>query len=270
MTGLVLAALSGCMTMDGFFFNGTPVDAYVLETDVIPEASLELVDFPTEDGGTLYGVWARQPADAVAPLGPLLYFHGNADNIDHYFPKVEAYWTMGFDVFIFDYRGFGMSEGSPTFETVLADGAAAVDYVTNAVGVDSTAVPYLGLSLGGMVAVHTSEARPPSVLVTEDMFASAQKLIDDGSGLYLPTGWMVEDTWDNAEAASRVTRPYLIVHGAEDTYIQPEHAEEVYARANEPKRLWLVPGADHADASDVDPDGYAAQVTCWVAQDCAE
>jgi fermentation-respiration switch protein FrsA (DUF1100 family) len=266
---LALAALGGCMSMDGFFFNGTPVDAYLLETDLIPEDRLELVEFSTEDGGTLYGVWARQPEDATAPLGPLLYFHGNADNIDHYFPKVEAYWTMGFDVFTFDYRGFGMSQGTPTFATVVADGAAAVDYVTDTLGVESEDVPYLGLSLGGMVSVHTSAERPPRVLITEDMFASANKLIDDGSGLELPAGWMVEDTWDNAEAASRVTRPYLIIHGAEDSYIQPEHAEQVYARANEPKELWLVPGADHAEASDADPEAYAASVTCWVAQSCA-
>ncbi len=257
--------LVGCMSLDSFLFAGTPLDAYTLPTDIIPTERMELVTFPTTEDGTLHGLWARQEQPGAETL---VYFHGNADHIDHYMAMVEDYWLMGYDVFTFDYRGFGRSEGDPTYTRVMADGVAAADYVAATVGVDSTDLLYLGLSLGGSVSVHTAGSRPPRVLITEDMFASAEKLMQDGSGLTLPGGWMTEDEWDNALAAESVFVPYLVIHGDSDTYIQPSHAERVYAHANDPKALWLVPGADHAEASEVDPEAYAAAVTCWFDQAC--
>lgn len=257
--------LAGCMTMDGFFFNGTPTDAYTLGYDVIPEANVEEVAFDGPYGSTLYGVWAHQPAlDAQR----FLYFHGNADNIDAYWQRVEFYWEMGYETFIFDYRGFGKSEGDPTYDTVMADGLAAVDYVDGLYGRGTDHIVYHGLSLGGAVAIHAAVDRPPQVLITEDMFASAQKLIDDGSGLELPDGWFVEDEWDNVAAARQVFRPYLVMHAAEDDFVQPSNAEVVYSFANEPKRLWLVPGANHDTSPDVAPDDYRDHVRCWVDQNC--
>jgi fermentation-respiration switch protein FrsA (DUF1100 family) len=257
--------LAGCMTMDGFFFANTPLDAYALDSDVIPAERLELVSFDGSDGVTLYGVWAHQDAQD-APIH--LYFHGNADHIDAYMDKVETYWSMGYEVFVFDYRGFGMSTGSPTHDGVLDDGLAAVDYVTTASGVPVGEIAFHGLSLGGFVAVHTAGAVSPKVLITEDMFATGGKLMGDGSGLDLPQGWMLADEWDNLAAAAEVQVPYLVIHGDSDTYIQPSHAEAVYAAANDPKKLWLVPGADHAEADEVDPAAYAENVSCWVEQSC--
>ena len=258
--------LLGCMSMDSFFFNGVPVSAYALQSDVIPVELLEEVSFPSEDY-TLYGVWAHQE-DPNAPV--LLYFHGNYRNIDEYIPQVEDYWGWGYEVFIFDYRGFGKSEGTSDWEGLLADGEAAVAYFSEATGVPEGQFPYLGLSLGGTVSIQTSVNHPPSVLVTEDMFASGEQLINDGSGLNLPPEWLLEDAWDNTVAAAQVNVPYLIVHGDSDTFVQPSNAEAVYAAANEPKQLYLVPGADHAQAADTDPEGYAEQVGCWLKQTCIE
>ncbi|MFZ5481247.1 MAG: alpha/beta hydrolase [Myxococcota bacterium] len=262
-----LLALAGCMTMDGFFFANEPLAQYSLASDVIPADALELVSFDSTDHVKLYGVWAHQATPGAQVFA---YFHGNAAHIDAYMDKVEVYWGMGYEVFVFDYRGFGMSTGTPTHDGVLEDGKAAVEYLEETTGLAPEQVVFHGLSLGGFVSVHVAGDYPPKVLITEDMFASGQKLMDDGSGLSLPQGWMLEDEWDNVSAAAAVPSPYLIVHGAEDTYVQPSHAEEVYAAANDPKRLWLVPGADHAQADVVDPGEYAANVTCWVAQTCPE
>lgn len=264
---MLLLTLLGCMKMDSFFFNPQRVGAYSLESDVIPAANLEEVTFPSGDL-TLYGVWAHQDDPGGAPV--LLYFHGNTRNIDEYMGQVEVYWSLGYETFIFDYRGFGKSEGDAEITGILADGAAAVAYVEATTGLSHEQIPYLGLSLGGSVAVHTAGTLPPSVLITEDMFASGQKLINDGSGMDLPDGWMLEEEWDNAAAAAEVTVPYLVVHGDSDTFIQPSHAEAVYAAANDPKRLWLVPGANHAEAPFVAPDEYRETITCWIAQTCPE
>ncbi len=257
--------LAGCMTMDNFFFNPEKVSAYSLASDVIPAENLEEVSFPSGEL-TLYGVWAHQDDPGGAPI--LLYFHGNARNIDEYMGQLGTYWSWGYETFIFDFRGFGKSEGEADLAGIVEDGAAAVDYVSDVTGLASEQIPYLGLSLGGTVAVHTAVTKPPSVLITEDMFASGQMLIDDGSGMDLPDGWMLEQEWDNTVAAANVHVPYLVVHGDADTFIQPGHAEAVYAAANDPKELWLVPGADHAETPTVAPEEYQARVTCWITQAC--
>ncbi len=264
---MILLLLSGCMSLDSFFFNGTSVTEYALESDVIPAELLEEVDFPSTDGLTLYGVWAHQPTPGAEVL---VYFHGNADNIDTYMGQLGDYWSYGYEVFIFDYRGYGKSEGSPTYDGVLDDGLAAVDHVEGYTGLPVEHVPFLGLSLGGAVATRVAGLRPPKVLITEDMFANGQRLMNDGSGLDLPDGWLLVDEWDNAAAAAHVTSPFLVVHGDSDTYIQPDSAAEIYAAASDPKRLWLVEGADHAEAAVTDPEGYRATVTCWIAQTCPE
>lgn len=262
---MTILLLAGCMTMDGFFFANERLSAYSLQSDVIPAEQVEQVAFDGE-AGKLYGAWAHQ--ERWSPV--LLYFHGNTGHMDSYMEKVETYWKLGYEVFFFDYRGYGMSEGDPSHDGVIADGAAAADFVAEDSGRPLDQVAFLGLSLGGAVAVHVASDLAPKVLITEDMFATGGKLLDDASGLSLPAGWILEDEWDNAAAASRVEVPYLIIHGAEDTYIQPGHAQIVYDAANDPKKLWLAPGADHAEADLVDPEAYGENVDCWIEQTCPE
>lgn len=266
---MILLTLVGCMSLDSFFFNGTAVSAYALPSDVIPADALEEVSFETEDGVTLYGVWAHQPGGPGAEV--LVYFHGNASNIDGYMPQVDNYWTYGYETFIFDYRGFGKSVGSPSYANVLLDGLAAVAYVEDTTGVPVEQLPFLGLSLGGSVATRVSGIHNPKVLITEDMFANGQRLMNDGSGLDIPDGWLLVDEWDNAASAAEVASPFLVIHGDSDTFIQPENAQDVYdAVTADPKRLWFAEGADHAEDAEADPEGYEAIVTCWIAQDCPE
>ncbi len=267
---LLLCALPGCMSLDGFFFNGTPVDEYVLDFGEVPAEQIEEQSFTNEaDGNTLSGVWAHQP-EPGAPV--LLYFHGNAENIDAYSDSVERYWTWGLEVFVFDYRGFGKSEGESSYDGVISDAAAAIDHVSAETGLATEEFAYLGLSLGGFASIQNAADRPPKVLITESMFASAEHLGNISVGQSLPPGWFFEDPFDNTDAAASVTVPYLIMHGVEDEFIQISNAHEVYAAANDPKLLWEVPGADHTTIPDTDPDGYREHVLCWYLQplDCPD
>jgi fermentation-respiration switch protein FrsA (DUF1100 family) len=265
----MMLLLAGCMTLDGFFFANEPLDAYTLGGDVVPLENQELVTFESGDGTRLYGVWAHQPDPTDAPV--FLYFHGNSKHIDEYWERVELYWQYGFETFIFDYRGFGMSDGEPTFDGVIADGAAAIRYVTDTTGLESTELHFDGLSLGGFVSMHNVARFPPKTYITESMFATVQRMLDDATLLDMPAGWYLEENWDNVAEARRMPPdvPYLVIHGAADTYIQPEHAREVYAAAaSRQKELWMVPGADHADEPFTDPQAYQEQVTCWVDGSC--
>lgn len=278
MTFMLL--LSGCYRLDGFFFNPEVVDAYALGGDVIPAACQELVAFDGK-AGTLYGAWAHQAADASecepgerrADRDVVVYFHGNGSNIDGYWADVEFYWESGYEVFIFDYRGYGRSPGEPDFEGVIEDGAAAVAQVMATTDRSSAELVFIGLSLGGFVSIHNLKETPPRVLITQDMFASTQKILDDGTTLDLPSGWFFENNFDNVAtvAAMPTTIPYLVSHGAEDTYIQPEHAELVFeAAAATTKRLLLNPDADHAETLSESADSFRQVMECWIRQDCLE
>lgn len=261
---MILLTLAGCMTMDGFFFNGTPLDAYTLGGDVIPAANVEEVTFETEDGGTVHGVWAHQD-DPDAPV--FVYFHGNSGNIDEYWRRVEFYWQMGMNTFIFDYRGFGRSEGEATWDHLRADGLAAVDHVSETTGKPTEELYYHALSLGGVPMLYAAASRPPRALSTEDVFANIDMIVDDASDLDLPPGWFVDAEWDNAAAAADVHVPILIMHGDADTYINPESAELIEAQANDPKMVWHPPGADHDETPDVVPDDYRAHLLGWMSGD---
>lgn len=259
--------LFGCMTLDGFFFAGTPVDEYSLSSEVIPAENLEEVSFEGADGNTLWGVWAHQPT-AGAPV--LFYLHGNSGNIDLNFERVEYYWSWGFETFTMDYRGFGKSEGESDYAGVIADAGSAIGYVEDTTGLPSTEWFYVGHSLGGFAAVHNVSKHPPKALVTESMFASAKHLSDQGLGLDLPSGWFFVDPFDNVAAVQEFSVPYLIIHGEVDDFINISNGEEVAAAANDPKLFWKVHGGGHSDIPTVDPEGYQQHILCWTLQnnDC--
>lgn len=277
----MLVLSTGCYQLDGFFFAPTELDAYALGGNVIPLSCQEEVSFDGQSG-TLYGAWAHQPDEgevdcAATTPNPdadvLVFFHGNADHIDAYWPMMEFYWESGFETFTFDYRGYGKSDGKPDHDGVIHDGATAAAYVEDYTGLPSTDVVYVGLSLGGFVSIHTIDQFPPRVFITQDMFASAQVLLDQGTLLDIPQGWLFVNDFDNLSAAKRMPAsvPYLVVHGAKDAYIQPANAKLVYEAANATtKEIFLVPGMDHADTIEEAPDAYRPWLECWARQDCGE
>ena len=258
---LILAPLSGCMSLDGMLYNPEKTDQYSLSGPVIPGGAVEQVTFASGTL-TLYGAWARQ--EEAAPL--VVFFHGNAGHMDTYWPRVEQLWGWGYDVFTFDYRGYGRSEGEPSLDGLEEDGRAAVLYAAETHAVEPAELSLLGLSLGGAVAIRAAQDHPPRVLITEDTFANLDFLLDESAGgLDLADGWFFHEDWDNVAALSRVSEvPTLIVHARADTYIPPSNAAELFRVAPDPKDKWLVPGAGHAESFEVAPEEYERSVSGWI------
>lgn len=260
---LLLAAGSACMSLDGLVIPAYPVDAYDLSSEVIPAAAIEQVSFPSTDGTELAGVWVRQPQ----PRPPLIAFHGNGGPLDnHEWSRIELFYTWGdHDIFTFDYRGFGMSEGPPTRDGILEeDGLAAVQYVSALTGVPPDQIPWIALSLGAAVAAHTNDEIDARAVVLESMFPSTDMLLDDGAGLDLPTGWFFREDWDNLEAVSRLRSPVLVIHGLQDDYIDTRYGPIVYDAAPDPKWLWRPEEAAHANITEVIPDAYSRAVRAFL------
>ena len=244
----MILLLSGCMTMDGFFFDPLKVNAYDFPTDTVPAEAQELVELEAADGTLISGLWLRQQ-DEDAPV--LVHMHGNAKNLEEHFPRLSVYWSWGYEVLAVDYRGYGTSSGSPTHDGVILDGLAAWEHALDQTQAGQRELLLHGTSLGGYVALNVAVEHPPAAVVTEDLFSSAENLTETNAGLGMPPAWMFEGEWDSMARAAQLDEvPLLVVHGDSDTYVQPEHARWLYDAAVEPKELWLVPGGNHGPSVD--------------------
>jgi hypothetical protein len=132
--GLLLAlvlVLPGCLRLDSFLFDPKPVTEYLNPADmdsswhvrwIIPDSLIEPVTLTGLYGNHVYGFFARQPADTdggVLNGITVVYNHGNGQNINRYWGRVELLWEAGCNVFIYDYEGYGKNEGSPSGQSVL-------------------------------------------------------------------------------------------------------------------------------------------------------
>jgi pimeloyl-ACP methyl ester carboxylesterase len=243
---LALVTSLGACKLDGFMFDPTKVSAYTLSTKVIPDSLQKFVTFRSDDE-TLTGVLARQPGSA--PRRTILYSHGNDAQIGEFWERVEWLWQAGFDVFIYDYRGYGMSTGkSESEETVLTDGHAALAAVLALPGVTPASLVLYGYSLGCVPTIElASGAVRPRAVITESAFTSTETLAHSGTILDIPGGYLMKGTFDNLGRAPRVTAPWLILHGLDDGYVDASSANRLYAAAGGVKQLVLVPGAGHGD-----------------------
>lgn len=209
---------------------------------VLPSA--EEVTFPTEDGLTL-AAWllpaARDPNGAT-----VIVFNGNAGNRSDRVPFARALADHGYSVLLVDYRGYGGNPGSPTEDSLLADGRAAVAYLVARPDIDAGLLVYFGESLGAAVAIGVAKQRPPAALVLRSPFAS---LPDIGAVHYpfLPTWLLMWDRFPNVERIAGIDVPLLIVAGSADSIVPADQSRLVYEAAAQPKKFVMIEGANHND-----------------------
>ncbi|MCB9679978.1 MAG: alpha/beta hydrolase [Alphaproteobacteria bacterium] len=264
----LLAGGTACLPLDFLVIPAYHTDGYDLSSDVIPESAIELVRFPTTDGLELTGVWVRQPGPRDEPLPVMIAFHGNGGPFDNgEWQRIETFYGWGtYDIFTFDYRGYGTSDGEPSRDGILEeDGLAAVQYVVDTTGLAPEDIPWVALSLGAAVASHTSDEIAARAIVLESLFASTDRLADEAGDIDLPTGWFFADVYDNVQAVEGLTAPVFLIHGTSDDFINPEHVLELYDAAPDPKWLWRPEGVGHADITRVEPEAYGQRVQAFLA-----
>jgi uncharacterized protein len=252
---LITLQLGACT---GLLFH--PQRELVLTPDHVGLAYRD-VWFEAADGTRLHGWFLPASADRVrGGACTVLFLHGNAENISTHLASVRWLPGKGYNVFLFDYRGYGSSAGEPSLPGLHLDTEAALSAVFAMAEVNPDRIVVLGQSLGGAIAI-TALARSAyrqriRALVTEGAFSSYRGIAREklaGFWLTWPLQWPLSLTMDNQykplEAIGRISPvPVLIIHGLVDRVVPPHHAEALYAAAGEPKELWLVPGADHIQA----------------------
>ncbi|MGO9109388.1 MAG: alpha/beta hydrolase [Thermoguttaceae bacterium] len=213
------------------------------EDDWAPQGiTVEEAWFSAADGTKIHGWYAPHEK----PRAVVLFCHGNAGNITHRADIVRALNDrVGVAVLVFDYRGFGKSEGKPNEPGVLADARAARSWLAQKTGVSENRIVLMGESLGGAVAVDlaTDGAR---ALILENTFSS----MPDVAAFHYP--WapvrlLMRTQFNSAAKIRSYHGPLFQSHGDHDSIIPLQFAKRLFDAANEPKRFLLVEGADHND-----------------------
>ncbi len=199
-------------------------------------AGVDVRTFEMADGISLTGWFA--PATAGKPS--VLYFHGNAGNLSGRSARFQTILASGFGLLAASYRGYPGSEGSPGERKLIADGLALYDWLLR----QNDQVVVHGESLGTGVAVAVAAARDARALVLEAPYAAA---VDIAAKQYwwMPVGLLMKDPFLSRQRIGQVSEPLLIVHGTDDRVIPVSNGRELFALANEPKRLAIIERAGH-------------------------
>lgn len=221
------------------------------------ESQFEDCWFRSTDGLRLHGWLLRHDQ----PRHVLLAIHGNAGNLTHRagFASLLSQ-RYAATVLVFDYRGYGRSEGTPTIPGLLLDARAARQELAARVGVAESEVILLGESLGGGIAVDLAAEDGARGLVLLSTFSSLKEV----AAFHYPrvlVDALVADRLDSVAKISQYRGPLLQFHGEADRTIPIALGQKLFAAANEPKTFIAAPGHDHNDRL---PDTFFAALDRWL------
>jgi pimeloyl-ACP methyl ester carboxylesterase len=205
--------------------------------------SFEDVALTAEDGVRLHGWYLPTRGSRLT----VLLSHGNAGNIaDRLDRALLIQARLGADVFLYDYRGYGRSQGSPDEEGTYRDARAAYAHLTGERHLGAERVVLFGESLGCAVAMQLALERPCRALVLESAFTSVPQMARVAYP-FLPLAPFVRTRYDNLAKAPKLKVPLLLLHGDRDRIVPFEQGRRVFEAAPEPKRFYAIAGADHND-----------------------
>ena len=216
LVGLAFAPGSeSAMEHHFIFFPDRPLVA----TPALYELPYEEVSFAAADGTRLHGWYL--PGESDRPL--VLFCHGNAGNISHRLDNLRQLRRLGLSVFIFDYRGYGSSDGKANEAGTYSDARGALAWLTNR-GWSHQQIVYFGRSLGAAVAVQLALEYPPAGLILETPFTSIAAMGRHHNPiLYLALGWLLDARYDNLAKIGRIHAPLLIFQGDRDSIVPRRH-----------------------------------------------
>jgi len=183
------------------------------------------------------------------PIGTILYIHGNGENVSQLLNWADQMRSrFQCNVLVFDYAGYGKSEGNPTAPGILDDGLAALAFLNEQEGIPTDQVIVWGFSLGGAVAIDLASKHEVRALIVESSFTS---LADMGRVLipFLPAEFLLWEKLSSIKKIGNIHSPVFISHGRSDRTIPFSQGQRLFEAANEPKTFFIPPaGYDHHSA----------------------
>jgi uncharacterized protein len=217
--------------------------------------TFEDVWFAASDGVRLHG-WLVPAPEARFTL---LWFHGNGGNISHCVNNLKyVFRSLGVNILIFDYRGYGRSEGGMfdlSEEATYRDAEGAVAYLRGRRDLADTIPVYFGQSLGAAIAVDIARRQPAAGLILETPFTRIRDMARIAAP-YWPFPGLLQTKYDSLRKIQEVRIPLLILHGDHDEWVPYDQGCRLFEAANEPKTLYTIPGAHHNDTYVVGGEKY--------------
>lgn len=204
-----------------------------------------IIKLSSRDGARISAKFLANPGATFT----ILFSHGNAEDIGDDEAILEGLRDAGFAVFVYDYQGYGTSEGAPSERHAYEDVDAAYDYLVQTLHVEPNRIIAFGLSVGGGPATDLAFRRPVAGLILESSFTSAFRVLTRIPVLPL-------DKFDNLRKIKQVHCPVLVIHGTRDSVINSLHGRQLFAAANDPKQSFWVENANHNDVPLVAGDRY--------------
>jgi fermentation-respiration switch protein FrsA (DUF1100 family) len=255
MSPLVLMPVYNTMlffpTKDGFY-----------DTKAIDGVACENVYFPSANGKNLHAWMFALPGATKT----MLVSHGNGGNLTYRQGLVSLLLQAGASVLVYDYQGYGKSEGRPSVAGICADGMAAYNYLTEKRNIAPKDIIIFGESIGTGVACYIASQKPCAGIILQSPYTSMPAIAREKMPLMrlYPDFLMPSPKLDNLSVLEQAHPPLLLIHGAKDEIIPVAHSEQLFKQALDPKRFIRMPDAGHNDIYTVDSDQYESALKEFV------
>lgn len=238
-----------------------------------PEQAGMVVDevrFPNAAGHNLRGWFFPNPQASQS----ILFCMGNTGNISLMLPYAQIFQQSGYEVLLFDYQGFGESEGVAVIGSLLSDSLAACDFLIAHTGRPADQTGIFGVSLGSILALAVAAERSLGAVAVESVFLPEQevdrftrRIVENNPaaalGLRIAKSLLLGRV-DPVRNVSRLTCPVFFMHGVQDRLLRATGSVHVYNAMHGPKRLWLMPATGHAPESlEVNDREYESQLRAF-------
>lgn len=274
--------LAGCLNLDGFVYNPvhcTRVGPDTCDNNVwdrvcvpceeeydwtrdypfadfapapalrpVPDGGVERLSIPSADGEAVFDAYwlPSHGGDPALANTTILYNHGNYASVEHYQPRARVLWELGYNVLIWDYRGYGKTEPAttPTAAQFMDDARQLRAHVAT-LAPDPSRVILYGYSLGALPSVEGALADPPCALLLEAPFTSTQAIARSNATTRFPESFLSEGRFDNIRKIADYQGPLLGMVGTDDQFFAADDVARLVEASGGPSELWLLDGVQH-------------------------
>ena len=230
------------------------------EIDVIPPEIVQSVSIDIEDPNVKLDAYFI-PANGTVPElmnTTIVYSHGRFAGIDHYIPRIQILYSLGYNIFVWDYRGYGKSQPPeyPDSKEWMSDAVAAFDAAANAAP-DSEKLIIYGMSVGTLPAAEMADKRLACAQIFEASTLSNTEKVEDNLSIMLPFSFISSGVLEGDVKLEDTTQPTMLMHGDNDSRTSLRAAQAVFDRLPEDieKKFILIEGGGHGLGADRYRDG---------------
>ncbi len=209
--------------------------------------------------------WWIPASEKAAPV--LLYFHGNASNNGDVTDIAFTFHQLGLSVLLIDYRGYGKSsQVFPNEKRVYEDAVAVWQYLSKDRQMKPQNIFVYGHSLGGAIAIELAVKYPEMAgLIIEGTFTSIKDIASHSKVLQLfPLNWIITQHFDSITKIKSLQTPLLMFHGTADETVPVLMAKKIFAAASEPKKLVIIPEANHNNLDRIGGQQYISNLQKFI------